>query len=206
MLEIGALIYGFCVKSVTDLPDVEGRMWRMTYEKNGAELVWLERKDDVLLQNVVSFGVKDYMIGRTWMSFRARVKGYVMSYLYSSKFLEFLNYPANDSCMVFGFDTLQVHVDSTHRFIENLISTIRWIVYVSDQLFNGFVLTMTRWSVFGVTMLDMHSLELVILWLSCRDVEFGIVKRGDVKLVLVLDSSGFSYGDFHVGWFGNESS
>ena len=47
MLEIGALIYGFCVKSVTDLPDVEGRMWRMIYEKNGAELVWLERKDDV---------------------------------------------------------------------------------------------------------------------------------------------------------------
>jgi len=47
MLEIGTLIYGFCVKSVTALPDVEGRMWRMTYEKNGAELVWLERKDDV---------------------------------------------------------------------------------------------------------------------------------------------------------------
>lgn len=47
MIEVGAVIFGFIVNSVTELPDVEGRMWRMTYEKNGAELVWLERNDEV---------------------------------------------------------------------------------------------------------------------------------------------------------------
>lgn len=47
MLEVGAVIFGFHVDSVTPVPDVGGRMWRMTYEKNGAELVWLERPDEV---------------------------------------------------------------------------------------------------------------------------------------------------------------
>ncbi len=47
MLEVGAIIFGFLVESVTEVPDVGGRMWRMTYEKNGAELVWLEREDEV---------------------------------------------------------------------------------------------------------------------------------------------------------------
>ena len=47
MLNVGATLCGFHVDSVTDIPDVGGRMWRMTYEKNGAELVWLERDDEV---------------------------------------------------------------------------------------------------------------------------------------------------------------
>jgi len=47
MLEVGAVVCGFLVQSVTSFPDVGGRLWRMVYEKNGAELVWLERPDDV---------------------------------------------------------------------------------------------------------------------------------------------------------------
>jgi len=47
MLKVGAVLYGFLVQSVTPVPDVGGQMWRMVYEKNGAELVWLERADDV---------------------------------------------------------------------------------------------------------------------------------------------------------------
>ena len=47
MLNVGSVICGFHVDSVKDVPDVGGRMWRMTYEKNGAELVWLERDDEV---------------------------------------------------------------------------------------------------------------------------------------------------------------
>ncbi len=47
MLNVGSVICGFHVDSVTDIPDVDGRMWRMTYEKNGAELLWLERDDEV---------------------------------------------------------------------------------------------------------------------------------------------------------------
>lgn len=47
MLNVGSTICGFHVDSVTAVPDVGGRMWRMTYEKNGAELVWLERDDEV---------------------------------------------------------------------------------------------------------------------------------------------------------------
>ena len=42
----GATIHGFTVKSVTDLPEVKGRLVRMTYEKNGADLAWLDRDDD----------------------------------------------------------------------------------------------------------------------------------------------------------------
>ena len=45
-LKVGETLSGFCVKSVTELPDVSVRMWRMTYEKNGAELVWLECPDE----------------------------------------------------------------------------------------------------------------------------------------------------------------
>jgi len=47
MLNVGGALCGFHIDSVTDIPDVGGRMWRMTYEKNGAELIWLEREDEV---------------------------------------------------------------------------------------------------------------------------------------------------------------
>ena len=40
------IIHNFSVASVTDLPEVPGRLWRMSYAKNGAELVWLERDDE----------------------------------------------------------------------------------------------------------------------------------------------------------------
>ena len=39
-------IHNFTVRSVIDLPEVPGRLWRMSYERNGAELVWLEREDE----------------------------------------------------------------------------------------------------------------------------------------------------------------
>ena len=42
----GTSMSGFTVKSVTDLPEVKGRLVRMTYEKNGADLAWLDRDDD----------------------------------------------------------------------------------------------------------------------------------------------------------------
>ena len=42
----GDVISGFTVKSVTDLPEVQGRLIRMEYTKNGADLAWLEREDD----------------------------------------------------------------------------------------------------------------------------------------------------------------
>lgn len=47
IIDVGTVICGFCINSFTDVPDVNGRLWRMTYEKNGAELVWLERDDEV---------------------------------------------------------------------------------------------------------------------------------------------------------------
>ena len=40
------IIHNFTVKSSIELPEVPGRLWRMTYEKNGAELVWLDRDDE----------------------------------------------------------------------------------------------------------------------------------------------------------------
>lgn len=47
MIDVRTAICGFCVNSFLDIPDVNGRLWRMAYEKNGAELVWLERDDEV---------------------------------------------------------------------------------------------------------------------------------------------------------------
>ena len=40
------IIHNFTVRSATELPEVPGRLWRMRYEKNGADLVWLERDDE----------------------------------------------------------------------------------------------------------------------------------------------------------------
>ncbi len=45
-LKPGDAMSGFTVKSVTDLPEVQGRLVRMCYEKNGADLAWLDRADD----------------------------------------------------------------------------------------------------------------------------------------------------------------
>ena len=40
------ILHNFTVQSVTELPEVPGRLWRMNYAKNGADLVWLEREDE----------------------------------------------------------------------------------------------------------------------------------------------------------------
>ncbi|MBR2839619.1 MAG: insulinase family protein [Kiritimatiellae bacterium] len=45
-MKSGDVRHGFVVKGVTELPEVGGRLWRMEYAKNGADLVWLERADD----------------------------------------------------------------------------------------------------------------------------------------------------------------
>jgi len=45
-LTVGEMLHGFRVESVTDLPEVPAKMARMTYVKNGADLVWLDRADE----------------------------------------------------------------------------------------------------------------------------------------------------------------
>ncbi|MCQ2392143.1 MAG: insulinase family protein [Kiritimatiellae bacterium] len=45
-LKVGDCRHGFVVKSRTALPEVGGRLWRLTYEKNGAEVAWLDRADE----------------------------------------------------------------------------------------------------------------------------------------------------------------
>ena len=42
----GDVRHGFVLKGCTELPELGGRLWRMEYAKNGAELVWLERADE----------------------------------------------------------------------------------------------------------------------------------------------------------------
>ena len=42
----GDELSGFVVKDVVSLPEVQGRLVRMEFAKNGADLVWLERDDD----------------------------------------------------------------------------------------------------------------------------------------------------------------
>ena len=40
------ILHNFKIQSVTELPEVPGRLWRMDYGRNGAELAWLERDDE----------------------------------------------------------------------------------------------------------------------------------------------------------------
>jgi len=44
-MKVNDLFHGFRVKSVTELEEIKAKMWRMEYEKNGADLVWFERED-----------------------------------------------------------------------------------------------------------------------------------------------------------------
>lgn len=39
-------LYGFVVKYVQELPEIKAKLVRMEYEKNGADLCWLDRDDD----------------------------------------------------------------------------------------------------------------------------------------------------------------
>ncbi len=40
------LLHGFRVKYSQPLPEIRATLWRMEYEKNGADLIWLDRDDD----------------------------------------------------------------------------------------------------------------------------------------------------------------
>lgn len=46
-MKVNEVVSGFRIKGCEDLPDVNGRMWRFEYERNGAEVIWLERDDEV---------------------------------------------------------------------------------------------------------------------------------------------------------------
>ena len=38
--------HGFFLRDVRDLPEKHGRLYRMSYRKNGAELVWLDHEEE----------------------------------------------------------------------------------------------------------------------------------------------------------------
>ena len=40
------VIHGFRAEYSVELPEISATLYRMTYEKNGADLVWLKRDDD----------------------------------------------------------------------------------------------------------------------------------------------------------------
>ena len=43
---VGDRLSGFTVSAVTDLPDIRARLVRMSYDRNGADLVWLARAEE----------------------------------------------------------------------------------------------------------------------------------------------------------------
>ena len=45
-MEKNELLYGFRVRYIQPLPELKATLYRMEYEKNGADLVWLEREDE----------------------------------------------------------------------------------------------------------------------------------------------------------------
>ena len=45
-MQVNDLIHGFRVRGSETLSEIGATLWRMEYEKNGADLVWLERPDD----------------------------------------------------------------------------------------------------------------------------------------------------------------
>ena len=45
-LQPNDLLHGFRVKYSQPLPEIRATLWRMEYEKNGADLIWLDRADD----------------------------------------------------------------------------------------------------------------------------------------------------------------
>lgn len=45
-MEIGSVIHHFRVCAVRELPELEAKLWEMEHVKNGAKLVWLDRKDE----------------------------------------------------------------------------------------------------------------------------------------------------------------
>ncbi len=45
-MQTGTRQHGFTIKQVRDLPELEARLWQMEHEKTGAELCWLDRRDE----------------------------------------------------------------------------------------------------------------------------------------------------------------
>ena len=45
-MKIGEILYGFCVTERRELPEIGAVLWRMVYQKNGAQLIFLDRKDE----------------------------------------------------------------------------------------------------------------------------------------------------------------
>ena len=45
-MKVNDIIHGFIVKYVQELPEIGAKLWRMEHQRNGADLVWLERDDD----------------------------------------------------------------------------------------------------------------------------------------------------------------
>lgn len=46
-LAVGESRHGFIVESSTVVPEESGRLWKLRHKRNGAELLWLERADEV---------------------------------------------------------------------------------------------------------------------------------------------------------------
>ena len=45
-MQINELYAGFRLKRIRPIDEIDARMWEFVYEKNGAELIYLERPDD----------------------------------------------------------------------------------------------------------------------------------------------------------------
>ena len=45
-MQINDVYAGFRLKQIRPIPEIDAYMWELVYEKNGAELVYLERPDD----------------------------------------------------------------------------------------------------------------------------------------------------------------
>lgn len=45
-LAAGTKLHGFTVRYVQQIPEIKGTLYRMEYDKNGADLIWLDRADD----------------------------------------------------------------------------------------------------------------------------------------------------------------
>ncbi|MCQ2397101.1 MAG: insulinase family protein [Lentisphaeria bacterium] len=46
-LAVGESNHGFIVESSTDVPEENGCLWKLRHKKNGAEVLWLERDDEI---------------------------------------------------------------------------------------------------------------------------------------------------------------
>ena len=45
-MEENEILHGFRVQYIQPLPELKATLYRLVYEQNGADLIWLERKDD----------------------------------------------------------------------------------------------------------------------------------------------------------------